>query len=310
MRSRCVFPWLLLLTTKTMMDSAFSTCFFFFFSFYIFTIAANANQADVLLRMMRSKWSPAAQEDEQFRLRNSSKELPAVYVAPQHGLKDLDKIDRLPGQPEGQSINQYAGYVTVDHHNGRALFYYFVESPEDQAKKPLVLWLNGGDRHHYWALQCFPRSIDNLRCAGPGCSSLGYGAMEELGPFRVKSDGKTLRENDHSWIDGMFIEIILLIMCVLEVMMMLQQYELVVIQLQWQTSSSWSLLLVLDSRTRIPLQITAPTETEEQQRTPMPSWSTGWRGFRSTRAMISSSPERATAATTFLSSPVSSSATT
>uniref|UniRef100_A0A804I997 Carboxypeptidase n=1 Tax=Musa acuminata subsp. malaccensis TaxID=214687 RepID=A0A804I997_MUSAM len=180
-RSHCVFPWLLLLTTKTMMDSAFSTCFFFFFffSFYIFTLAANANQADVLLRMMRSKWSPAAQQDSLFRLSNSSKELPAVYVAPQHGLKDLDKIDRLPGQPEGQSINQYAGYVTVDHHNGRALFYYFVESPEDQAKKPLVLWLNGG----------------------PGCSSLGYGAMEELGPFRVNSDGKTLRENDHSWID-------------------------------------------------------------------------------------------------------------
>ncbi|URD92229.1 serine carboxypeptidase II-3-like [Musa troglodytarum] len=163
-----------------MMDSAFCTCFFFFFfSFYIFTLAANANQADVLLRMMRSKWSPAAQQDGLFRLSNSSKEFPAVYVAPQHGLKDLDKIDRLPGQPEGRSINQYAGYVTVDHHNGRALFYYFVESPEDQAKKPLVLWLNGG----------------------PGCSSLGYGAMEELGPFRVNSDGKTLRENDHSWIN-------------------------------------------------------------------------------------------------------------
>ncbi|RRT82480.1 hypothetical protein BHM03_00002654 [Ensete ventricosum] len=120
--------------------------------------------------MMRSKWSPAAHQDG---LSNSSKELPAVYVAPQHGLKDLDKIDRLPGQPEGQSINQYAGYVTVDDQKGRALFYYFVESPEDEAKKPLVLWLNGG----------------------PGCSSLGYGAMEELGPFRVNSDGETLLAN-------------------------------------------------------------------------------------------------------------------
>lgn len=29
--------------------------------------------------------------------------------------------------------------------------------------------------------------------AGPGCSSL-YGAMQEVGPFRVKSDGKTLIE--------------------------------------------------------------------------------------------------------------------
>uniref|UniRef100_A0A0E0A7E9 Uncharacterized protein n=1 Tax=Oryza glumipatula TaxID=40148 RepID=A0A0E0A7E9_9ORYZ len=38
------------------------------------------------------------------------------------------------------------------------------------SKAPLLLWLNGG----------------------LVCSSLGYGAMEELGPFRVKSDGETL----------------------------------------------------------------------------------------------------------------------
>ncbi|KAE9584727.1 putative carboxypeptidase D [Lupinus albus] len=33
----------------------------------------------------------------------------------------------------------------------------------------------------------------------PGCSSLAYGAMEELGPFRVNSDGKTLNKNRYSW---------------------------------------------------------------------------------------------------------------
>jgi Serine carboxypeptidase len=37
---------------------------------------------------------------------------------------------------------------------------------------------------------------------GPGCSSLGYGAMEELGPFRVMSDGKTLYLNPFSWNKG------------------------------------------------------------------------------------------------------------
>jgi carboxypeptidase C (cathepsin A) len=37
---------------------------------------------------------------------------------------------------------------------------------------------------------------------GPGCSSLGYGAMEELGPFRVMSDGKTLYLNPYSWNKG------------------------------------------------------------------------------------------------------------
>ena len=34
--------------------------------------------------------------------------------------------------------------MTVDEEHGRALFYYFVESPYDAASKPLVLWLNGG----------------------------------------------------------------------------------------------------------------------------------------------------------------------
>ncbi|WCJ35376.1 Serine carboxypeptidase 1 [Euphorbia peplus] len=95
----------------------------------------------------------------------------------QHGLMEADKIATLPGQPQGVDFDQYAGYVTVDPNHGRALFYYFVESSLNSSTKPLVLWLNGG----------------------PGCSSLGFGAMEELGPFRVKSDGKTLYRNDHAW---------------------------------------------------------------------------------------------------------------
>jgi len=38
--------------------------------------------------------------------------------------------------------------------------------------------------------------------AGPGCSSLGAGAMAELGPFRVNPDGKTLSRNKHAWNNG------------------------------------------------------------------------------------------------------------
>ena len=41
-----------------------------------------------------------------------------------------------------------------------------------------------------------------LRFTGPGCSSFGYGAMEELGPFRVNSDGKTLYRNVYAWNTG------------------------------------------------------------------------------------------------------------
>uniref|UniRef100_A0A453H0A4 Carboxypeptidase n=1 Tax=Aegilops tauschii subsp. strangulata TaxID=200361 RepID=A0A453H0A4_AEGTS len=92
-------------------------------------------------------------------------------------LKAADKISALPGQPEGVDFDQYGGYVTVDGHNGRALFYYFVESPGNPVTKPLLLWLNGG----------------------PGCSSLGFGAMRELGPFRVNRDNQTLTRNNHAW---------------------------------------------------------------------------------------------------------------
>ena len=95
------------------------------------------------------------------------------------GRKEDDRVDRLPGQPEGVDFAQYAGYVTVDAAAGRALFYYLAEAAGNvsAASRPLLLWLNGG----------------------PGCSSLGYGAMEELGPFRVKSDGKTLYRNPYAW---------------------------------------------------------------------------------------------------------------
>ncbi|XP_022860894.1 serine carboxypeptidase II-3-like [Olea europaea var. sylvestris] len=98
-----------------------------------------------------------------------------VYIAPQEGLKEADKILTLPGQPK-VNFSQYSGYVTVDDKAGRALFYYFTES-EDPSSKPLVLWLNGG----------------------PGCSSIGSGAMTEQGPFRVNPDGKTLWYNKYAW---------------------------------------------------------------------------------------------------------------
>ncbi|XP_057782946.1 serine carboxypeptidase 1-like [Salvia miltiorrhiza] len=98
-----------------------------------------------------------------------------VYAGVQEGLKEADMVATLPGQPQ-VNFSQYSGYVTVDPNAGRALFYYFAES-EDSSTKPLVLWLNGG----------------------PGCSSLGAGAMTELGPFRVNPDGKTLWYNQYSW---------------------------------------------------------------------------------------------------------------
>ncbi|KAL1534688.1 serine carboxypeptidase 1-like [Salvia divinorum] len=106
---------------------------------------------------------------------DASTEYSPVYMAPQDGLKEADKIMGLPGQPE-VSFLQYSGYVTVDPTAGRSLFYWLTEA-EDPSTKPLVLWLSGS----------------------PGCSSIGYGAMTELGPFRVNADRNTLWYNDKAW---------------------------------------------------------------------------------------------------------------
>ncbi|KAJ7946938.1 Carboxypeptidase [Quillaja saponaria] len=87
-----------------------------------------------------------------------------------------DLVTNLPGQPHAD-FRHYAGYVTVNEKNGRALFYWFYEAITNPDEKPLVLWLNGG----------------------PGCSSVGYGATQEIGPFIVDIDGQGLKFNNFSW---------------------------------------------------------------------------------------------------------------
>ncbi|KAL1545233.1 Serine carboxypeptidase-like 40, variant 2 [Salvia divinorum] len=102
-----------------------------------------------------------------------------AQVYSQEGLKENDLIEGLPGQPPVR-FKQYGGYVSVNQTAGRAFYYYLAEAETSQNSSPLLLWLNGG----------------------PGCSSFGYGAMQELGPFRVHSDGKTLYRNPFSWNQG------------------------------------------------------------------------------------------------------------
>ncbi|KAL6655432.1 hypothetical protein ACP70R_006258 [Stipagrostis hirtigluma subsp. patula] len=154
----------------------------FLFSLLVCVAAlrANASQEARLREFILSRRSSGSSRassvhDQSFMVSSS---LRAEYsVSGQSTLKTADKIAALPGQPDGVGFNQYGGYVTVDEKNGRALFYYFVEATQDAAAKPLLLWLNGG----------------------PGCSSLGYGAMIELGPFRINSDNKTLTRNKNAW---------------------------------------------------------------------------------------------------------------
>lgn len=81
---------------------------------------------------------------------DASTEYSPVYMLPQDGLKEDDKITGLPGQPD-VTFPQYSGYVTVDPTAGRALFYWLTEA-DDSSNKPLVLWLNGGSLNSRFAL--------------------------------------------------------------------------------------------------------------------------------------------------------------
>ncbi|XP_057456936.1 serine carboxypeptidase-like 40 isoform X2 [Lotus japonicus] len=148
--------------------------FLLILSLFVIEISAN-KQVQALNNLHKLKFRGGSQIDRSdFKVQQLVHD--DAFVQSQEGLKEKDRIVRLPGQPQ-VSFSQYGGYVTVDQVSGSAFYYYFVEAQGSKETLPLLLWLNGG----------------------PGCSSLGYGAMQELGPFRVNSDGKTLYKNRYSW---------------------------------------------------------------------------------------------------------------
>ncbi|VDO89466.1 unnamed protein product [Haemonchus placei] len=89
-------------------------------------------------------------------------------------LCQAQEIKNLSGVRFKLNFKHYSGFFQVSHTH--VLHYWFVESQNDPAWNPLIFWFNGG----------------------PGCSSLG-GLLKEMGPYLVKSDGRSLRENPYSW---------------------------------------------------------------------------------------------------------------
>ncbi|KAK5983222.1 Carboxypeptidase [Trichostrongylus colubriformis] len=83
-------------------------------------------------------------------------------------------IESLPNLVEPMRSKQYAGYLQISKQ--KQLFYWYIESENNPANDPLVLFLNGG----------------------PGCSSL-QGLFLEMGPFRVNNYGETVTRNPWTW---------------------------------------------------------------------------------------------------------------
>jgi len=100
--------------------------------------------------------------------------LGATTKSPRYSERALkDKITGLPGMPSEENFNMFSGYVMLSDTKG--LFYWFIESENDPANDPVVLWTNGG----------------------PGCSGLS-GLLTEQGPFSVTKNQK-LWINPYRW---------------------------------------------------------------------------------------------------------------
>jgi hypothetical protein len=85
-----------------------------------------------------------------------------------------DRIVNLPNLDFDPGFEQFGGYF--DPAPSRHVYYWLVESQNDPANDPVVLWTNGG----------------------PGCSGLvGFGT--EHGPFYISEPHAPLETNPYSW---------------------------------------------------------------------------------------------------------------
>jgi carboxypeptidase C (cathepsin A) len=83
-----------------------------------------------------------------------------------------DKFDSLPNGEDTLTMptESYSGYINAT--DTKLLHYTFVESQQDPANAPVLIWFNGG----------------------PGCSSM-LGFMQENGPLIYEDETNTISMN-------------------------------------------------------------------------------------------------------------------
>eukprot|EP01130_Rhizamoeba_saxonica_P017209 TRINITY_DN8242_c0_g1_i1.p1 TRINITY_DN8242_c0_g1~~TRINITY_DN8242_c0_g1_i1.p1 ORF type:complete len:620 (-),score=104.79 TRINITY_DN8242_c0_g1_i1:47-1906(-) len=93
-------------------------------------------------------------------------------------LPSKHQIFYMPGYGNISGGDQWSGYIPINDSDQSSLFYWFIESENNPARNPLIIWLNGG----------------------PGCSSL-IGLFEENGYWRFdpNTDSLLLRVNPNRW---------------------------------------------------------------------------------------------------------------
>jgi cathepsin A (carboxypeptidase C) len=87
-----------------------------------------------------------------------------------------DRVLYLPEMGNFDKYAMYSGYVDIPATGSKQLHYLLVESQNNPATDPLIIWFNGG----------------------PGCSSM-LGFAQEHGPFVVPDGGQTFVPNPYSW---------------------------------------------------------------------------------------------------------------
>lgn len=88
---------------------------------------------------------------------------------------DADRVLGVPMMANFSDFEVYSGYLDIPEKQ-RKLHYVFVESQNDPATDPVLIWFNGG----------------------PGCSSM-LGFAQEHGPFVMPDGEEKFNENPNSW---------------------------------------------------------------------------------------------------------------
>uniref|UniRef100_A0A0N4ZC93 Carboxypeptidase n=1 Tax=Parastrongyloides trichosuri TaxID=131310 RepID=A0A0N4ZC93_PARTI len=93
-----------------------------------------------------------------------------------YGIGEDDLVNPVPGLIFESKFKTYSGYLNGNDNGTWKMHYMLTESKSNPDTDPVLLWMNGG----------------------PGCSSFS-GGFEELGPYYINSDNKTLFENVYAW---------------------------------------------------------------------------------------------------------------